>query len=63
VTLEISDMLGRKMAFLVDELQASGKYSVKLDAVPLQPGIYHATLILHSGNGDLIKTIKLVRNR
>lgn len=63
VTLEISDMLGRKMAFLVDELQASGKYSVKLDAVPLQPGIYHATLILHSGNGDLIKTIKIVRNR
>jgi hypothetical protein len=63
VSLEISDMLGRKVAMLVNEVQSSGKYSVKLDAVPLQPGIYNATLILQNSNGDLIKTIKLVRNR
>ena len=58
VTLEISDMLGRKAALLVDERQSAGEYSVKLDATPLQPGVYMATLKC----GELVKSIKLVRN-
>jgi hypothetical protein len=62
VTLQVNDMLGRKVSMLVDEYQASGKYTMKLDALPLQPGIYTATLTLHTGSGDMIKTIKLVRN-
>ncbi len=63
VTLEITDMLGRRVALLVDERQTAGEYSVKLDATPLQPGVYMATLRLDCPQGDLVKTIKLVRER
>jgi hypothetical protein len=63
VTLRVSDMTGRKVSLPVDEYQAGGKHTVKLDALPLQPGIYTATLTLHSGNGDMMRTVKLVRNR
>jgi hypothetical protein len=56
-------MLGSRVAVLVDEMQTSGKYSFKLDAMPLQPGIYTATIRLNTGDGDMIQTIKLVRNR
>jgi hypothetical protein len=63
VTLEISDMMGRRVALLVDEHQAAGKYSVKLDAISLQPGVYMATLKLETTDGNYIKTIKLVRQQ
>jgi hypothetical protein len=62
VILEITDMLGRRVALLVDGFRAAGEYSVKLDATPLQPGVYMATIKLHLESGDLIKTIKVVRN-
>jgi len=58
VTLEISDMLGRRVALLVDERQLAGKYSLKLDATPLHPGVYMATIKC----GEMVKTIKLVRD-
>jgi hypothetical protein len=59
VTLTISDMLGRKVVLLVDERKTAGEYSLKLDATPLQPGVYMATLKC----GDFVKTIKLVREQ
>ncbi len=62
VTLKVNDMLGRTVSMLVDEYQVSGKYTIKLDALPLQPGVYTATITLRTGSGDMIKTIKLVRN-
>jgi len=58
VTLEITDLLGRKVALLVDEHKSAGEYSMKLDATPLQPGVYMATLKC----GEMVKTIKLVRD-
>lgn len=61
VTLFISDMTGRKLALLTDQLTAAGQYQYKLDGLPLQPGVYTATLILETSSGDMIKTIKLVR--
>ncbi len=60
VTLRVNDMLGHKVSMLVDEYQTSGKYTMKLDALPLQPGLYTATLTLHHSGGDLIRTLKLV---
>ncbi len=63
VTLQVTDMLGRKVALLKDAREISGKYTIKLDAIPLQPGIYTATLTLQTSNGDMVRTIKLVRNR
>jgi len=58
VTLEITDLLGRRVALLVDEYKTIGEYSVKLDATPLQPGVYMARLKC----GEMVKSIKLVRD-
>jgi hypothetical protein len=63
VTLEISNVLGMKVATVVDELQTGGTYSFKLDALPLQPGVYTATIKLDTNGDDLVRTIKLVKNR
>jgi hypothetical protein len=63
VTLEITDMLGRRVALPVDEHQQAGEYSLKLDATPLQPGVYMATLRLITGDSDFATSIKLIRNR
>jgi hypothetical protein len=62
VTLKINDVLGREVARVVDQYQTGGKYSFKLDALPLQPGVYNATVILQKSSGDLIRTIRLVKN-
>jgi hypothetical protein len=62
VTIQISDMLGRKVSVPVDENLPGGKYSFKLDALPLQPGVYTATLTLQHSSGDMVKTIKIIRS-
>jgi hypothetical protein len=62
VTLEITDVLGRRVALLVDSHQIAGDHSVKLDATILQPGVYLATLKLETAEGDFVKTIKLIRD-
>jgi hypothetical protein len=62
VTLKVSDMLGRQVSKVVDEYQVGGKYTYKMDALPLQPGMYNVTITVHSNSGDLIKTIRIVQN-
>jgi hypothetical protein len=62
VTLQINDMLGRPVVIPVDKYENIGSYMIRLDALPLQPGIYTATLTLQNNNRDLARTIKLVRN-
>ncbi len=44
VLLKIYDMLGKEVATLVNEEQASGNYSVQFDASKLSSGIYYYTL-------------------
>jgi hypothetical protein len=61
VSLKITDMLGRVISMPVDQYQTSGNYSVKLDALPLQSGVYTATISLESNSGDMTRTIKLIR--
>jgi len=61
VTLEIADMMGHRVSLLVDKNQAAGKYTLKADAISLQPGVYTATIKLDAEKTDLIKTIKVVR--
>ena len=63
VTLVVSDMLGRQVATLVNVPEDRGSHSVNLDAMSLQPGVYFATLTLRNSTGELVRTIKLVRNR
>ncbi|MXZ04602.1 MAG: T9SS type A sorting domain-containing protein, partial [Rhodothermaceae bacterium] len=40
VTVTVLDLLGRRVAVLVDEQQAKGRYSVRFDASRLASGIY-----------------------
>jgi hypothetical protein len=63
VTLKINDMLGKTVLVPVNGNQNSGRHSVNLDGVSLQPGVYFATIKLNNGHGEMVKTIKLVRNR
>jgi hypothetical protein len=63
VTIKISDMLGRVVAVVKDEQQLCGKYTVKLDALPLQTGLYTASLILKNSNGEMVRVIKLIREQ
>jgi len=44
VRLEVFDLLGRKVATLVDEPRAAGEHSATLDGTPLAAGIYHVRL-------------------
>ena len=44
VTLEIYDLLGRKISALIDEEKATGKYSVIFNAENLASGIYYYRL-------------------
>jgi hypothetical protein len=63
VVLFISDMTGRKLAVLAEEYATAGTRRVELDGLPLQPGVYTATLILDTGSDEMIRTIKLIRAR
>ena len=40
VTLEVFDMLGRRVATLVNEAQASGQHQAAFDATGLSSGLY-----------------------
>jgi phosphatidylserine/phosphatidylglycerophosphate/cardiolipin synthase-like enzyme len=55
--LKIYDILGRETAVLVDEVQQTGTYEVKLDASGLSSGIYFYTLL---ADGVLIDSKKMV---
>ncbi|MCB0744467.1 MAG: T9SS type A sorting domain-containing protein [Ignavibacteriae bacterium] len=57
--LEVFDILGKKVATLVNETKAPGTYEVKFDASKLASGIYFYTLI--SGNTKLIKKMLLLK--
>lgn len=63
VTLCVTDMPGRTVSTLVNENEISGKYSVRLDALSLMPGIYAVSFRLKNNRNEWIKTIKLIRNQ
>ena len=56
VTLKIYDILGRKVATLVNEKQIPGKYSVQFNASNLPSGVYFYTLRA----GNFVQTRKMV---
>ena len=56
VTLKIYDLLGRKVATLVNKEQGPGNYEVKFNASKLTSGIYFYRLT----SGDLVETKKLL---
>jgi hypothetical protein len=64
VTLEVFDIMGRKVAALVDELLQPGSYEVTFDASRLASGLYFYRITandLSSGSGQLFtKTKRLI---
>ena len=59
VRLTVYDILGRKIATLVNKQQAPGNYSVKFDAGKLSSGIYYYRL--QSGNFSVTKKMILMK--
>ncbi len=60
VTLDIYDILGRKIKTLVNELQKANTYSVKFDASKLSSGIYFYKLLVGNEYSE-IKKMMLMR--
>jgi hypothetical protein len=63
VTLVINNLLGASIVTLVNEPQAQGDHSLKLDTRELAPGVYTATIRLENDSDKRSRTIKIVRNR
>ncbi len=59
VTLKVYDILGRKVATLVNEQQSPGNYEVKFDASKLSSGIYF--YVLKTGSFVLSKKMILMK--
>ena len=55
VTLEVYDVLGRKVRTLVDEPQAGGSYTVSFDGSNLSSGMY----FIHLKAGETVKLRKM----
>ncbi len=60
VTLEIYDIVGKKVKSLVDVTQSAGDYVLSLDDAALQPGVYTATIKLDSNGNLMTRTIKII---
>jgi hypothetical protein len=55
-TLKVFDVLGNKIATLVDEYKPAGKYEVDFDASTLSSGVY----LLRIEAGNFISTKKMI---
>lgn len=55
VSVNIYDMLGRKVATLVNEVQPAGSYNISFDAARLSTGIYIYRMV----SGDFVQTRKM----
>ena len=60
VTLEIYNLLGRKVKVVVDESKIPGEYSFNADGLNLEAGIYMASLKVDGKKDSFIRTIKIV---
>jgi hypothetical protein len=64
VTLEVRDMLGARVATLIDgKAMTAGNHTYNLNANSLAPGVYMVTMTLKTDGQSLVKTIKVVRNQ
>jgi phosphatidylserine/phosphatidylglycerophosphate/cardiolipin synthase-like enzyme len=59
VTLQVIDILGRRVAVLVESEYGAGEYSVQWDASPLASGIYYC--IMEAGGGVQVLPMMLVK--
>jgi hypothetical protein len=59
--MQIFDLLGRKVADLVNEEKSSGKYSIKWDASGFAAGVYYCRLEARNlSNNRLFNAVKKI---
>ncbi len=63
VTLTLCNIVGQEVKVLVNEAEAKGDHSLRLEAWSLEAGVYTATLTLKTADGQMVKTIKLVKTK
>ena len=61
--IEVLDIFGRRALLLADQQQSEGKFTIKLNANDLSPGIYILSMKFNKGKENLIQTIRLVVTR
>ncbi|UCH64704.1 MAG: T9SS type A sorting domain-containing protein [Ignavibacterium sp.] len=59
VTIEVFNLLGEKVAILVNEIQVAGRYEIDFDASDLSSGIY--VYSIKSGNFNSLKKMLLIK--
>lgn len=62
-TIELFDMVGKRLNVVLDESMTSGDHKVTLNSNNLKPGVYTATLSLNADGKLLKRTIKIIRNQ
>jgi hypothetical protein len=62
VSMEVFNMLGMRVATLVDAHQGAGYHTVTLPGDNLKQGAYVVVLTLTTTEGQLVKTTRLIRN-
>jgi len=62
VSMEVFNMLGMRVATLVDAQQGAGYHTVTLPGNNLQQGAYVVVLTLSTSEGRRVKTTRLIRN-
>lgn len=60
INLEITGLLGDRLALMTDQRQMAGRHLLSFDGKTLPPGIYLVSLRLKSQSGDYMKTIRIV---
>ena len=64
VNLVVYDMVGRKVAELIDENQVAGSYTLPVDTRDLRPGAYTASLRVETTDGALLtRTIRVISHK
>ncbi|HED05437.1 MAG TPA: T9SS type A sorting domain-containing protein [Ignavibacteria bacterium] len=60
VVLNVYDILGRKVATLVNREQPAGNYKVNFDASKLGSGVYFYRIIANGNKVNFVKTKKMI---
>jgi hypothetical protein len=63
VILDLHNILGNKVAVLINETQPAGHHKLNFETISLPEGIYLAALRLISSGGETVRTIKIVIKR
>jgi hypothetical protein len=62
VTLEVTDILGRRMEYITLGQLPAGQFQQAIDATTWPTGVYQATVRLNDGAVSAVKTVRLISN-